>query len=877
LSLTPGTRVGVYDITAAIGEGGMGQVYRATDTKLKRQVAIKILPPLLADDNDRLARFQREAELLASLNHPNIAAIYGLEESGATTALVMELVEGDDLSQRIARGAIPLAEALPIAKQIAEALEAAHEQGIIHRDLKPANIKVRGDGAVKVLDFGLAKAMDPARASTVNAANSPTLTAHATALGMIIGTAAYMSPEQARGKTVDKRADIWAFGCVLHEMLTGTPLFAGDSVPETLGLIFSREPDLATLPADTPAHIRALIARCLVKDPRLRLRDIGEARLALDAAHDTTGPVQSAPTPVFWRALPWVVAAALAFVAGWPLWSRPSPSTTAPLVTHLEIGYPRDVEPISSTPAISPDGRTVAMVGAKGGLRHVFVQRLDRAAATELPDTGVSASIVVFSPDGGSVAVLFASGLITRFALTDQQRKDVTSGADNAPPITWSQAGIIFSRGGALWIISPDGAAPRPLTVLDHTRREVAHVNAVVLPGARLVLFESQTDDPSAQRIESVSIDEGSRSVVVERAGSPVWSPTGHLLFARDGGVLAMALDPTTGKPRGTATPIMPAGAIETTVYGQMGLALSSTGTLLSTPAGFSDSRVVAVGRDGAPRALDEFSSGPYFNPRISPDGRRLLVQSIDGIEALDLSRRTRQRIASTMLRAFPTWSADGKRVVYRRYSSPVWVAADGSGDTGSVPRGNVNDYPSSPGPDPDSFIGMRIRPETLGDIFLTSISGAFEPKPLIATTAYEGGAQLSLDGRWLLYQSNASGRMEIYVRRYPGLDREWPVSDGGGVHPRWSRNNREIYYRSGGHIVAVSFDASGAEPVFGTPEALFTDDYDFGAGTSIANYDVAADGRFIMIRRGMNGGRLHVVVNWTEELKQILASGGVR
>ena len=282
MALTPGTRLGVYDITAAIGEGGMGQVYRATDAKLKRQVAIKVLPPSLAADADRLARFQREAEVLACLNHPNIAAIYDLEESGGTTALVMELVEGDDLSQRIARGAMPLDEALPIAKQIAEALEAAHEQGIIHRDLKPANIKVRGDGAVKVLDFGLAKAMDPAGASGANAANSPTLTAHATALGMILGTAAYMAPEQAKGKAVDKRADIWAFGVVLYEMLAGRAAFAGDTITDIIAAVVTREPEWTALPAATPASIRRLLARCLEKDPKRRVRDIGDVRFEID-------------------------------------------------------------------------------------------------------------------------------------------------------------------------------------------------------------------------------------------------------------------------------------------------------------------------------------------------------------------------------------------------------------------------------------------------------------------------------------------------------------------------------------------------------------------------------------------------------------------
>jgi Tol biopolymer transport system component len=862
----------------------MGQVYRARDTRLNRDVALKILPDIFATDPDRLARFTREAQTLASLNHANIAHIHGLEESGGVRALVMELVEGEDLSQRIERGAIPIEEAIPIAKGIAEAVEAAHEQGIIHRDLKPANIKLRADGTVKVLDFGLAKAMDAGGGTddrqpwTTDPKNSPTMTRAMTQVGMILGTAAYMSPEQARGKSVDKRADIWAFGCVFYEMLTGTSLFAGDSVPETLGLIFSREPDLTTLPAATPSRVRTLIARCLVRDPRQRLRDIGEARVVLGDPHERGGDVQSVPLPAFWWPVT-VVLVAGALLAGWALARRTDRGTANPVVTHLDIGYPRDVENFPGTslpPAISADGRTVAMIGVKDGVRRVFVRHLDRAAATELPDTA-GANGAVFSPDSGSVAVLFTSGLITRIALADQQRKVVASGADVTLSITWTEAGIIFGREGGLWIVSPDGGAPRSLTALDRARREVAHQNALLLPGGRVVVFASQTTDPGGARIESVPVAGGSRSVLIEQARSPVWSPTGHLLFARDGAVLAVAIDQNTGTPLGTATPIMAPGAIELVASGQLGLTLSSTGTLLATPAGFTDTRVVSTDRSGAALALD-LPTGRYSNPRISPDGRRLLVENGQDIEAHDLVRGSRTRLtAATLSTVFSTWTADSARVVFRRFASTFWVASDGSGATGPVPGGIVSDFPSSPGPDPDSFIGLRIRPETSGDVFLMSISGAFEPRPLVATTAYEGGAQLSPDGRWLLYQSDASGRPEIYVRRYPALDRQWQVSDGGGVQARWSRDNREIYYRSGGHVVAATFDQSGAEPVFGKPVALFADDYDFGAGASIANYDVTRDGRFIMIRRGVNGGKLSVVVNWTEELKQILASGGVR
>jgi len=442
----------------------------------------------------------------------------------------------------------------------------------------------------------------------------------------------------------------------------------------------------------------------------------------------------------------------------------------------------------------------------------------------------------------------------------------------------WSRAGIIFGRGGALRIVSPEGGTPRALTELDAARREVAHDFPMVPPGERHLLFSSLTTEVGAERIEAVSLDGGARSVVVERATSPVWSPTGHLLFARDGAVLAVAFDPVTATTRGDAIPVISPGVVERTSYGVVGLKLSSTGTLLYPPAGFQDKQVVSVGRDGA--ALDlGLPPGQYSNPRISPAGLRLLTD-LGGsvVETLDLARGTRARLTAAALgTSFSTWAADGSRVVFRRFNAPFWVAADGSGESARLPAGAVNDFPSSPGPDPDSVIVVRIRPETSGDVFLMSISGAFEPRPLIVTPAYDGGPQLDPDGRWLLYQSNASGQHEIYVRPYPELDRQWQVSEGGGVQARWSRGGREIYYRSGQHVVAVSFDGSGAEPTLGTPKALFRDDYEFGTGISIPNYDVTPDGRFVMLRRDPSAGKLRLVVNWTEELKRILAEGGVR
>ena len=873
----------MYEVIGTLGEGGMGQVFRARDTRLNREVALKVLPDVFANDADRLARFTREAQTLASLNHPHIAHIHGLEESGSIRALVMELVEGEDLAERITRGAIPLDEAWPIARQLTEALEAAHEQGIIHRDLKPANIKVRADGTVKVLDFGLAKALnqplqtsgseDPAASPTFT---SPGMTQH----GMILGTAAYMSPEQAKGKAVDKRADIWAFGCVLYEMLTGARLFAGDSIPETLGLIFSREPDLAALPSATPPRVRSLIARCLVKDPRHRLRDIGDARLELDGVGDSGGRDAAVPARRLWRVLPWGLALVLALLTGWTLWGRSRAGTTAPAAMYFDIGFPPDVEPLTisaSAFAISPDGKALAMIGVKDSVRRLFVRRFGSADTIEVPGA-IGAQNVEFSPDGASVVLVPGNGSVTTISLADQQRTVLTSGADLTNGLAWSSAGIVFVREGALWVVSADGGAPRPLTVLDAARHEVMHSRPTMLPGARLVLFASLTSDAGTERIEAVSIDGGQRSVVVERATTPVWSPTGHLLFARDGAVLAVPIDPDRATVRGAAVPIMRPGAVETVQAGDLGLWMSSTGTLAYLPAGFTSKALMSVDRNGSASALN-LPWGAYANPRIAPDGRRLLIESgASVIEALDLTRGTRSRLTSAAFGTlFSTWSSDARRVVFRRFSLPFWVAADGSADPVRLPAATGNDFPSSAGPDPDSVLVVRVRPESSGDVFMLSISGAFEPKPLIVTPTYDGGPQLSPDGRWLLYQSSTSGQAEIYVRRYPELDRQWQVSEGGGVQARWSRNSSEIYYRSERRIVAVPIKASSAEPEFGKPTVLFADDYDFGQGLTIANYDVTPDGRFIMLRRGANGGKLRVVVNWTEELKQILAAGGVR
>jgi Tol biopolymer transport system component len=881
MTLRPGTQIGPYEITAALGAGGMGEVYRAHDTKLDRDVAIKVLPETFGQDPDAVARLRREAHVLASLNHPHIASIYGLEERDDILALALELVEGEDLAQRLERGAIPVDEAIGLARQIVDGLDAAHEKGIVHRDLKPSNVKLTGDGTVKILDFGLAKEYrDDAGHGNRDSSQSPTVARLGTEAGVLLGTAAYMSPEQARGRPVDKRADIWAFGVVLYEMLTGVKLLAGETLSDTLAAVLTREPDWTLLPSSTPTAVRRLLARCLERDPRKRLRDIGDARADLLPVQESGGP-QPASSRSLARALPWGLAVLALLLAGWALWGRRPSTVPVREVTHVDIGLPPDVEPIVTTAGamgISPDGRAVLMTGWRGGVRRLFVRPLDRGEASEIPGSNGAVS-GAFSPDGDSVVFMPGSGAVTRFSLIDQQRKVVAIGADLGGEVAWSPSDIVFAEGGALWIVSPEGGTPRALTELDVDRGEIAHGQPTVLPGGRVALFTSRTAQVGEERIEAVPIGGGKRRVVVDRATSPVWSPTGHLLFERDGAVFAAAFDLVTATVRGEAVPVIPCGTVEGfTVGGSLGLRLSSTGTLLYVPAGFQNKRLVSVGRDGAALDLD-LPSDRYDSPRVSPHGRRLLV-GVYGrwLEVLDLARGTHARLTGgSQTGGFATWSEDGQRVVFRKLFVLSWAAADGSGESATVPAGSANDFPSAPGPDPDSFLVVRVQPDTAGDVFLMSISGAFEPRPLVESSAYDGGPQLSPDGRWLLYQSNASGRHEIYVRRYPELDRPWQASEGGGIQARWSRNGREIDYRNGREFLAVSFDGSGEEPVQGRPGALFADEYALGGGISIANYDVTPDGRFIMLRRDPNGGRLCVVFNWTEELKRILAAGGVR
>jgi serine/threonine-protein kinase len=852
----------------------MGEVYRARDTKLNRDVAIKVLVAGFAEDAARLARFRREAQVLASLHHPNIAAIFGLEESSGVVALALELVEGEELAERLKRGAVPVGEAIAIAKQIAEGLEAAHEKGIVHRDLKPANVKLAKDGAVKILDFGLAKAYEGEPGTDGALSQSPTMSPEMTGPGIILGTAAYMSPEQARGKPVDKRADIWAFGVLLFEMLAGRRLFRGESVSDTLAEVLREEIPWPAIPEETPAGVRRLLRRCLVREPRERLRDIGEARIALGSPDDGALPGDVPRRSSFARWVPWLLAAAALFVAVWTARGPRSPETRGLDVQQFELAFPADMEPRADLPngfALAPNGQQVAMIGVKNGVRSLFVRSLGSKEVLEIAaSSGVNG--VTFSPDGTQL-VLQGSNQVTTLSLGDRQRTVLVRASGAAGPLAWGESGVVFPRDGALWIAPTGGGEPRALTALDEARHEILHTAPIFLPGGNIVLFSSLTTEAGTERIEAVSVEGGARSVVVERATTPIWSPTGHLLFARDRAVLAIAFDEEAVQVRGVATTVLPPGLVATTQSGTLALRLSANGTLLFVPGDLGAQRLVSVARDGSALTL-ELPRGRHEFPRLSPDGRRLMVASdYSHLVVLNLDRGTRSQFTNVLTgAAHCIWNRDGSRIVYRRFNVPFWISADGSDRQGGIEGTVSSDFPSAPGPDPDSVLVTRLQPETSFDVFLLSLSSAFEPRPLVSTRAYEGGAQLSPDGRWLGYVSNETGRFEIYLRPFPELDRQWQVSEGGGTHLRWSANGRAIYFRSGSNLMEVLFEGNAAEPAMGKPMALFRDEYDMGSVTTNANYDVTADGRFLMLRREPGSGHLRIVLNWTEELKRALA-----
>jgi len=876
--MSPGLSVAHYRVTAKLGEGGMGEVWRATDTKLNRDVAIKILPDAFAQDPDRLARFTREAQVLASLNHPNIAHIYGVEDR----ALVMELVDGPTLAEHIAQGPVPLAEALEIARQIGDALEAAHERGIVHRDLKPANIKVTPEGRAKVLDFGLAKAMSADTASG-DSVNSPTLTMRATVAGLILGTAGYMAPEQAKGKAVDKRADIWAFGVVLYEMLTGRRLFTGETVSDTLAAVLTKEPDVER----APVQVRKLLQSCLEKDPKRRLRDIGDAWRLLEDALETR-PVQ----PVRVRPLPWMIAAAVATLAAAALaliHFRGAPAP-APLVRFSVP--PPEKGTFSQWMAVSPDGRYLAFTAAgSDGLVRIWLRSLDSVELRPLASAETSGIVTLFwSADSRYVG----------FQAADKIKKiDVAGGPSqtlcDAPAVmlggSWNADGVILfgSNSGPIMRIPSAGGTASPVTRVEASRIEIYHSDPILLPdGIHFLYFRHSSKaenqgvfvgslqaQPGEQSLKRIQPTDFSPGYAPSRTGGSV----GHLLLLRDTSLVAQAFDERRLETRGEAIPI--AEQIGTSITRAF-FSVSAGGVLAYRSGGAANTQLTWYDRQG--RALGVAAeAGLYQDAAISPDGGRLAYSrptqgAMRQLWILDSARGIHTRFTFVPEGAQSgAWSPDGRHLAFSSVSGTAIYVKEVSNGGNAEPVFQteainfVNDW------SPDGRFLLYTQATNALDVWAlpNPLGGGGRKAIPIANSGFtEMHGQVSPDSRWVAYDSNESGNTEVYVCPFPpgdGRAGKWLISSKGGLQPRWRGDGKELFYLAPDHTLMTVDVTTG--PVFqsATPHTLFPTPAISG-NTLPYQYDVTRDGkRFVVLTPSPGAVSIPatVVLNWEAALKR--------
>jgi eukaryotic-like serine/threonine-protein kinase len=893
MPIQSGTHLGPYEILSAIGAGGMGEVYRARDPKLGRDVAIKVLPEAFARDAERMARFQREAKVLASLSHPNIATIYGLEDSGSTRALVMELVEGPTLADRIKQGPIPVDEAVRLARQIADALEYAHERGIIHRDLKPANVKVTNDGAVKVLDFGLAKALegDP---SSIDISTSPTISRMATMQGVLLGTAAYMAPEQAKAKTVDRRADIWAFGCVLYEMLTGKQAFTGETVTDTLASIIKEEPDWSRLPAGTPMRVRVLLQRCLQKDPKQRLQAIGDARIALDevlsgAPEGTVSPA----APLWRRVLPWAVAAtaaALASVAFWAPWRGASTfAPTEPM--RLQIALPEEKAILAFTGvfALSPDGRQLAFAASgSDGVQRIWVRALDSLEARPLPGSEAAILLLFFwSPDSRFIA-FDAGGKLKKIPIAGGPAETICDLNGTAAGGSWNGDGvIIFGTGSGLMRVSAAGGSASPLTTLDPSRLEGAHITPSFLPDGRHFLYLRVSSKPENTGIYVGSLDvkpeQQSLNRLVATQDQAAYLPSsvadsGHLLFVRDGALLAQPFDARRLGVTGDAVTL----AEGLGSFLNFGFFSASTNGVLVYRAGTAEGyQLTWYDRQGKILGTAGEPANLFFNVNLSPDGTHAAVSRLDAqglvIWSIAFSRGTSARFTFGSAGAqYPVWSPDGNRIIFasnREGNFNLYQKlASGAKDEELLLKSNEDKYPTSWSRDGRFLLYTTVGPQQKTDLWVLPLEGDKKPFRFVGPEFNQRVGHFSPDGRWVAYVSDESGRDEVYVRPFsssPGGasgSGKWLISKNGGTTPRWRGDGRELYYSGlDGKLMSVEVTTNPNFEV-GSPKILFQAPLVSTAAAPFSAWDLTADGkRFLFAAPTARSAQapFTVVLNW--------------
>ena len=870
--MSPQQTIAHYRIVSKLGEGGMGAVYRATDIKLNRDVAIKVLPDSFANDSGRLARFTREAQVLAALNHPNIAQIYGVEDR----ALVMELVEGAEL-----KGPLPVDTAIACAKQLADALEAAHEKGIVHRDLKPANIKITPDGVLKVLDFGLAKASEESPSQTAASPTiSPTLSLEMTQAGMILGTAAYMSPEQARGKAVDKRADIWAFGVIVYEMLTGDMLFRGETASDSMIAVATREPDWSALPADTPPHVRKLLARCLQKDPRRRLRDIGEARIALEQPDSTEAAAFPAQLTSRRRWLPWMAAIftlVLGLAAG-AFWRRPQPDDA--LTVRFALPYPEGTtqpgNPSAAQAVPSPDGRLIALTAISKGKRSIWLRPTASTEVRRLDGTD-GASTLFWSPDGQFIA-FFADDKLKKIpaaggvahTICDAPLPSSVAAGDGGD---WNNDGIIvFATGapGPLQRVSAAGGTPTAFTKLDASAGERKHSVPQFLPDGRHVLYYAQARDANKSGIYVQELGSEHRTLVMRNEQRAAWAPPGYLLFARETTLYAQAMDAKTFRLSGEAVPVAE-NVATSTINGRAGFAVSRSGVLVYRVIGAVGTGQLAwYSRDGK-RLSAVGEPNRYWALRLSPDEKTVAVFSTESFADLTVSNLLTMDLSTGLVTPVmqnlrspwysSAWSPDSKRVAFNSRSEGVMEVIVASGQTRSLAKDLLVDDWS---PDGQFLI---CEAESGRQTVLLAPSPGAKPQTVSSNPSPRARFAFSPDGKFVAFASQESRRSEVWVAVFPSFAEKRQISADGGNLPMWRRDGKELFFRGpDGFIMSAEITTAGKiqstvpKPLFQTSDPSYP----------FPRFAPSGDGkRFLVFESTPDEAALRVVVNWAAELKK--------